>query len=527
MRKPGQLIAAILSVLGGVLAGAASAEPLQRQALVITADDYPGGSRLADAARNGRMLSKTLFGLGFQVTRLDNPAPAVLRQTLSRMAAQPGPMVIYYAGHAYGQEGKTVLFLPKSAAPEPDKPLAADALTLDDALTRAGISSRQVMLFLDTCQGGSEPALADREALSAPPDLPGLFVAMASAPGTVCAPESAPLAPMLRDKLSAPGIGLAEMFPPVADDDASNSGVWAFNRLQQDFVFRPADSGTRLTTEDYRMLERLSPEEREKMLALWQAAGIAVDIRGGRTGAKPLTVIGDNVVIAAPVQPVQTTGIGGAAAATRAGGIGGTLVRPGETLVLAANPVAPASISRGSSRRPRPVGLPEPSIILGRPGPDLGALPEVDYTNVAARRELRGSDPQQFELLLVSGAYDPPSADLASALQTELSRMECYGSGIDGQWGPGSRAALERYYQAIGESPQSLEATSQAFRQILRRDDITCPPATRAATPAPRNAAPQQRSAAPQPQAAQPAAQQPTNERRINRSGSVGVGIVR
>jgi hypothetical protein len=153
-------------------------------------------------------------------------------------------------------------------------------------------------------------------------------------------------------------------------------------------------------------------------------------------------------------------------------------------------------------------------------GPVSGSI--IEYTDVAGRRALRDSDPEFFGSLLQAGAFDPPPDEIVLALQTELSRMSCYSSTIDGQWGPGSRAAVGRYYEQIGGAAPSQDPDVAIFRQIVLRDDVTCPAAVRAAAPRPAAAPTQPRAtqpaapAAPAPQPAQPS-------RTINQSSGSGI----
>ncbi|QUJ78107.1 hypothetical protein KDD17_17350 [Sulfitobacter albidus] len=190
-------------------------------------------------------------------------------------------------------------------------------------------------------------------------------------------------------------------------------------------------------------------------------------------------------------------------------------------------------------------GAPQPSIILGRIAPRQeeafgieGLLPAtveeigLRYDDVAARAELRASDPELFAKLLSGGHLDPPDAELRRALQTELARMNCYRSGIDGAWGPGSRRSVSAYFEEVdGVDWPDQEPSNGLFRTIIGREDIACPApvaAARSTTPrrttaaAPRRAA---TAAAPTRRAAPAARSQPAPapKRRIKATSGVGV----
>ncbi len=188
---------------------------------------------------------------------------------------------------------------------------------------------------------------------------------------------------------------------------------------------------------------------------------------------------------------------------------------------------------------PRAAGLPEPSIIVGLVAPensdsfgragDLGDLDlnDIAYDNLAARRGLQAQDPSLYASLVAAGAMDPPAGEMARALQQELARMGCYTTAVDGVWGNGSRAAVQRYFAERPEAePVTLDPEAPLFRQIILQDDIACPApqAATVRTPAPSQARSAQPTgaratqAAPQPQ---PAPQ--TGTRRIQSGTALGV----
>ncbi|SFJ83244.1 hypothetical protein [Jannaschia pohangensis] len=142
----------------------------------------------------------------------------------------------------------------------------------------------------------------------------------------------------------------------------------------------------------------------------------------------------------------------------------------------------PVLASAGSSG-----GLPRPSIILGivaQPERTFDALPEsteaeveeIAWDNLAARQAMQRQDTELYARLVETGAFDPPEGSLTRALQTELARMNCYGSGIDGDWGRGSQASVTRYVEAGGaEPPDGTDATIGLWRHIIAADDVECP----------------------------------------------------
>ena len=165
------------------------------------------------------------------------------------------------------------------------------------------------------------------------------------------------------------------------------------------------------------------------------------------------------------------------------------------------------------SVQPLRPGLPQPSIIVGEqaiPRPQIQSGPlGVD---AAERAGIRRDNPGIYAQMLAEGAFDPDPEQVAAAIQTELARMECYASAIDGVWGRGSVAAVQRYFAKAGGQAATANAELALYRQIIGRDDIRCDPvpvAAPAATPsAPRGGGggrPSGAAAASRPAATQPA----------------------
>lgn len=175
------------------------------------------------------------------------------------------------------------------------------------------------------------------------------------------------------------------------------------------------------------------------------------------------------------------------------------------------------------------VGLPQPSIIVGV----IAAGREEEFgletllpatvqqigfplDDLDAREALRESDPDMFRRLIEEGHLDPEEDELNRALQIELARMNCYRSGIDGAWGPGSRRSVGEYFEQVASLDWPDAApTNELLRTIIINGDVACPTpvaaapvaaAPRATTSSPAATRTQPRAAAPAPAPAAPAA---------------------
>ncbi|MCC5973145.1 MAG: hypothetical protein JJT81_03745 [Rubellimicrobium sp.] len=470
------------------LAGAQS-----REAVVVAGADGP---QPAAATREAALdVSELLSGLGYVVIRLEAPTADRLEAALARLTASDGISIFYHAGpmDATG---------PEPAIATPDGPRGISTLLSGSQPRPDG--GGEMLSFLDGCLGPTaagpvaapeDDAPAGLPETGADDALPGVFLALSGGPGQPCpAPGGDGLTDLILARLGAPGVELDTVFAGVGpvDDATGVDGtvplppVRVVSGLSGPVVLRPADPGLRLTSADYAMLDGLDPELRAQMIAMWIEAGIPVDLtRDAAAEADPVLPRAGTIVATSPVRPV--------ASAVAVSPIRAALPAGGSTPVqLVAQPAPATGLTRPA---PGTNGLPEPSIIVGFPAPpdapEIGLADpdtepsavsgaELDFTDLDARRALRESDEDLFISLVNSGAFDPPEGTLALAIQTELRRMNCYTGALDGDFGPGSRRGLNAYYEQIGLTAPSQDPTLEIYRQLLLRDDVTCPVAVAA-----------------------------------------------
>ena len=197
--------------------------------------------------------------------------------------------------------------------------------------------------------------------------------------------------------------------------------------------------------------------------------------------------------------------------------------------------------------RPIRPDKPHPAIIVGwigtPPGPGEearsvtadGGAPVIIWDDLATRRMLREENGDLFETLITAGAFDPPQSSMVVALQTELTRMDCYDRGIDGVWGRNSIGGVDRYFETLGVPVLTREPAVELFRAFVHKDDVTCPapvvasapnrpqpaPTTRSQTTRQPQAAPKP-APSPAPKPAPKPAPEPAPEKR---KFGIGVGL--
>jgi len=133
--------------------------------------------------------------------------------------------------------------------------------------------------------------------------------------------------------------------------------------------------------------------------------------------------------------------------------------------------------------------LPKPSVIIGLIEAGKESLFDLNrllpatvekikfaLDDLAAREFLRKSDPDLFRRLIQEGHLDPIESQLSWVLQTELKRMQCYTSRVDGSWGPGSRRAVGAYFDQLSDITWPDQSPTIAlFRSVLIIGDVDCP----------------------------------------------------
>ncbi|TRW99577.1 hypothetical protein FNJ84_02560 [Paracoccus sp. M683] len=444
-----------------------------RQALVI-ADRAPA-QEAGQPGRDALAVSRALLAAGFDVRRLENPSGLP-----DAPVEAPDVMLIYLSADLVQQDGRQMAVL--SSGPV-------------DLAELAGRypAKAQAMLLAESCPVTPSPAddaAQNGESALLPVDAPGGGM-IARSPGGVDDCTAAPrLTTVLLSALEQPGSEISDSLAGAGLPVVTGAG-WAGFQAQAATI-NPSSGGTLILDQ-------------------------------------PLRPINPTTVVVASARPGPTS------AAGRVVGAGGVQILP-----VAAN-VEPLGGDRQA--RPTQAGLPEPSIIVGeRVTEDAPAAGDDSLQGTAVgtdfeeRRRIREQDPQLFASLLESGAFDPPADQMAGAIQTELQRMNCYKSQVDGLWGNGSRQAVDRYFQQAGGSASSREADITLFRQIALRDDVRCPdpvvqPAARNPVVAPQRERPRPSTPRQPQQPARPAPPAPPPPAAASGGGldpsALGAGIFR
>ncbi len=142
---------------------------------------------------------------------------------------------------------------------------------------------------------------------------------------------------------------------------------------------------------------------------------------------------------------------------------------PAETAAASAQP----AVRNTTTDR---AGLPEPAVVVG----ELATLLAADKRSATGaprevRDRIREIDPAFFMTLLDLGNFDPEEGQYVAAIQSELSGMNCYSGAVDGNWGPGSSSATDRYFSELGTARQTETPGLALYREIVTHPRVDCP----------------------------------------------------
>lgn len=444
----------------------ARAAPEPRLALVIGNGGYESLGRLDNPVNDARLIADTLQGLGFQVmVHLDADQRAMKRaiQAFGRALDEAGESAVgffYYAGHAV-QVGGVNYLIPTAAAIGAEPDLQIEAVRADWILGQMEYARNRLnIVVLDACRNnpfarGFRSATRGLARMEAPS---GAVIAYATAPGDVAADgtgdSNSPYAQALAATLAEPGLDVLQVFNRVGLTVHQRTGgqqePWLSTSPVPDFVFRPANRDdpeaaywARIAELDdpavFRAYPLLFPEgahaeqARARLAALEAARATAADERAAaerdRVAAMEARVreYEERISALASERESEVAALKQALEAER---------KEAAPAVRRAEEEAAAAPQRAESE-----------VASLATGPAAAA--ERSYTTA----ELRAADGWL-------------TAAQRRAIQTELRTLGHYASGVDGVFGPGTRAAISAYQVALGAAGTGFLTPEQGDRLL-------------------------------------------------------------
>jgi formylglycine-generating enzyme required for sulfatase activity len=225
----------------------------KRVALIIGNGDYKSVSRLNNAVKDSRDMSKALQQLGFEVIGGENLSVEAMKRAIlefgEKLRQKKGVGVFYYAGHGVQLNGRNYL-IPVEANGLREQTIEFDAVDVNRVLAEMDAAENGLnLVILDACRnnpfsrswrGEKQEGLAGINAPS------GTLIAYATSPGEVASDgkgENGLYTSALLKWMKEPDLKVEEMFKKVRVEVVRNSQnkqiPWESSSLQGDFYFNP------------------------------------------------------------------------------------------------------------------------------------------------------------------------------------------------------------------------------------------------------------------------------------------------
>ncbi len=225
----------------------------KRLALIIGNGDYKSVSRLNNAVKDSRDMSKALQEVGFEVMGGENLSADAMKQSIlafgEKLREKKGVGVFYYAGHGVQFNGRNYL-IPVEANDLREQTIEFEAVDVNRVLAEMDAAENGLnLVILDACRnnpftrswrGSKQEGLASINAPS------GTLIAYATSPGEVASDgkgENGLYTAALLKWMKEPDLKVEEMFKKVRVEvvrDSQNKQIpWESSSLQGDFYFNP------------------------------------------------------------------------------------------------------------------------------------------------------------------------------------------------------------------------------------------------------------------------------------------------
>lgn len=504
-------LAALACVFLFVIARPAAAQEAdtRRMALVVGNGAYDALAPLDTAAGDARDIAAVLEALDFEVSLLINSDSLTFNAALSSFATRAAgadTVLFYFAGHGFQYDGSNYLVPVDARLPDPAT-ATQEATNLEVLLAQLAAAGRRSVVLLDASHDIPLPPGIQGAAirgLSVPGALPETFVGFAAQPGLLTPAGRGgdnPFTRALRDHIPTTGQTISQMMTEVRNAVMSGTGgtqiPWEQSFLSKPFFFAPFRPGP----QDFEQIAAMPEAQRAFLLNIWRSQGAEItredlDARLAASAPPPAPA---PAAAGAPKFSFEfleedTTGDGA--------------VPPPPAIAIGAAP----EVAAPRVTRQRTEALPDAPIDR-----------LVDLDMAVRVKAMAGSFPRVVGRDITDLVNAPE--DLATAMQVELQRLGCYTSRIDGDWGRGSRGALQRFIDASGETRiEDLQPSAAAWNILAQVEGTVCTaPARSASTPARASSSGSTAAAAPAPAPAPAAPAPAASGSRLGRSLSSGV----
>lgn len=400
---------------------------LKRLAIVIGNSQYQS-SRYADlpnASRDATKLSESLRRLNFEVASgvdlTQEQFEGMLRKYETSLSAYSS-VLIFYAGHGIQHNGENYLLPVDTLDPDSVDKLTEKSVKLNDVIRRFADRGRPTFIFLDACRnsplpegmGGGGNGLAQVEVGE------NTFIAFATQPGNVTVDgngDNSPFTKALLQNVEVPGLSISDMMIRVRNktEEATlgRQVPWDQSNLREQFYFTEQQviDSAELTA----MLNRIIQDPGKKRDLLVQLASADMDLQSA------VLLLGKGLPEVERSVSVD-----------------------GKEL---AQDTQPKDLQQVASLR-----LPQAT---------AGVASDLQSLLMLGEQDQAGSERQK-------------AFDLNHRVQTELARVGCYRSRVDGDWGAGSKRALADYYRRTKQDVAGQEPSVELLSDLFLRSGRIC-----------------------------------------------------
>lgn len=427
MRRLAMVIGTALTALTLSIAGASADK---RVALVIGNGSYHNATPLPNPTNDARAMAELFRKAGFDLVQAhDNLGNLEIKRAIREFTLQTRDAdiaVIYFAGHGI-EVGGTNYLIPVDARLASDFDVEDEALALDRVVRALEPARRLRLIILDACRDNPflktmKRSFASRAVSNGlakvEPATTDTLIAFAAKAGSTAEDgrgEHSPFTLALTKNLAVPGLDIRLALGRVRDEVLKATG-----NKQEPFVYGSLGGAT----------VALVPEPRRETPAASSAAP-AVDVRRDYELA----------------ERIGTREAWDLFLARHTSGFYADLARAARAKLDTSPPVQASASS----------SPPPPAQETAAP-----AAPPRNAVAVLSPPDAPASPP----------ATDP--AALPRALQGELKRVGCDPGAVDGDWGAGSRRALERFNKSAGTQFDTKAASAEALEAVRARTDKVC-----------------------------------------------------
>jgi uncharacterized caspase-like protein len=449
----------------------------KRVALVIGNSGYDKVARLGNPVNDAALVAETLKAAGFDSVDLRRDLKiADMRRALRdfiEKSRDADIAAVYYAGHGIEVDGVNYL-IPVDAVLDRDTDIHDEALSLERVLVAVEPARKLRLVILDACRDSPfvrsmKRTLASRAIgrglAKVEPTSPNTLIAFASKAGSTASDgdgsKNSPFTAALVKHVTRPGVDLRRAFGYVRDDVLKNTGnkqePYLYGSLGgEDVPLVPAQSAATGPQGDPQAAVR-----RDYELALqaghrdgWEAFlraypdGFYADL--ARVQLKKI----------AAEEARETAAEKARLAEQEKGRLAAEGARQGEQAKAAAAAKA-AEEARIAAENAKQV--------------EQDKAAAAEQARLAAEK---AAEENKQKLAALPSTDKPPeqaALDLPRALQSELRRVGCNTSAVDGNWSAASQKALDLFNKHAGMKLDARTASTDALDAVKGKTGRVCP----------------------------------------------------